>query len=73
MISHIQNQKQSANTNNNRIFPENSPERKSHDNMLLISPHRRHKAVSSAASNTFNKRGTQTTSASSPLLVDVPQ
>lgn len=35
MVAHVQNQRSSA----NKLFPENSPERKSHDAML-ISPHK---------------------------------
>ena len=41
MLSHIHNQKGSS----NRIYPENSPERKTHDS-LLRSPHGSHKVVS---------------------------
>jgi hypothetical protein len=39
MLSHIHNQK-STTSSNNRIYPENSPERKTHDSLLRSSPAR---------------------------------
>ncbi len=42
MLSHIHNQKSSGSGTVNRIYPENSPERKTHDS-LLRSPNGSHK------------------------------
>lgn len=57
MLSHIHNQKSSGSGTVNRIYPENSPERKTHDS-LLRSPNGTHKvrAVNGGSSGRKTKR-----------------